>query len=87
MVLFEYHGDLKMLRETLCRAQNAIANQAFGNKEQKERDSQRLQVLINEVDHHRPLGINGEHGNLHTETCGCEDKGPEWTWGTVKRIS
>lgn len=87
MVLFEYEGSLKMLRETLCRAQNAIGNQAYGSKAQKERDIKNLQILINEVDHHRPLGIDGKHGNLHTETCDCEDKGPQWSWGTVRRIS
>jgi hypothetical protein len=22
----------------------------------------------------RPVGSNGKHGDLHTDTCGCEDK-------------
>ena len=30
-------------------------------------------VLIRWIDHHRPLGPDGTHGDLHTPTCGCED--------------
>ena len=64
--------SLKLLRETLCIAQSAIAEshvnwcKSHGN---------RLQRLINEIDRHRPLGADGKHGDLHTETCGCEPAG------------
>lgn len=58
-------SDLKMLRETLCIAQTAFG--ATGHV-------QRLQQLIDEIDRHRPLGADGTHGDLHTATCGCEDR-------------
>lgn len=63
--------DLKMLREDLCRLQN-LTNRSKITDYQK--ISERLQHLINEIDKHRPLGSDGKHGNLHTPTCGCEDK-------------
>ncbi len=86
-VLFEIHDDIKMLRETLCLAQGLI-NRAYDCTDhvQRKYHSDRIQSLIDECDHHRPLGVNGKHGNLHTETCGCEDKGPESSWGTRRRI-
>ena len=28
--------------------------------------------LIMDLDKHRPLGTNGKHGDLHTDTCGCD---------------
>ena len=31
-----------------------------------------LPIIV--LDHHRPLGTDGKHGDLHTPTCGCEDK-------------
>lgn len=37
-----------------------------------------IQLLINEIDRHRPLGPDGTHGNLHTASCGCEDKPHPW---------
>ena len=52
---------LKMLRETLCLVQ--VQYYDYIND---------IQLLINEIDKHRPLGSDGKHGNLHTETCGCE---------------
>lgn len=69
--------DIKGLRETLCRAQ------AYVQKSMPERTwrahVERLQALIDECDVHRPLGPDGVHGDLHTETCGCEDRG-HGTW-------
>lgn len=64
-------GDPKMMRETLC-----IAQLWFGLSQRPDRESHvaRLQILIDECDRHRPFGPDGKHGNLHTETCGCEDK-------------
>ncbi len=61
--------DLKMLREALCRAQSALIR-----VEHYPHNGMYLQQIINEVDRHRPLGSDGKHGNLHTPTCGCEDK-------------
>jgi hypothetical protein len=57
---------LKTLREALCRQQV--------NLEVPESVELEVGMLINLIDFHRPLGADGKHGNLHTETCGCEDK-------------
>jgi hypothetical protein len=62
-----------MLRETLCVAQHTI-NQA--QVVSAHYHSDKIASLIAEIDKHRPLGPNGKHGDLHTPTCGCEDKGP-----------
>ena len=58
-------ADLKALREALCRAQ--------GGRLTPE-DSDRLSEIITEIDRHRPLGPDGKHDDLHTPTCGCEDR-------------
>lgn len=60
----------KLLREALCIAQTAI-NESSVNWHATV--NKRLGRLINELDKHRPLGSDGKHGELHTETCGCED--------------
>lgn len=57
---------IKMLREDLCRRQ--VQAEAWPSDIQSAVD-----VLINMIDRHRPLGSDGSHGNLHTSTCGCED--------------
>lgn len=57
--------DLKMLRETLCLVQSKLDNNPSYDY---------IQKLIDEIDYHRPLGPDGKHSNLHTATCGCEDK-------------
>lgn len=57
-------ADLKMLREALCAAQIGMVTAVC----------ERIEVLITEIDRHRPLGYDGKHGELHTPTCGCEDK-------------
>lgn len=65
----------KMLRETLCASQAAVArDRAAGDAERRDRDVARLQRLIDECDRHRPLDSDGKHGDNHTPTCGCEDK-------------
>lgn len=61
----------KMLRETLCVAQTRIINSGLDDG-RLEHHVARLQLLIAECDRHRPLGPDGKHGNLHTETCGCD---------------
>lgn len=59
----------KMLRETLCVAQQRVYS--LGGDRTTEHGA-RLQRLIDECDRHRPLGDDGQHGDLHTATCGCE---------------
>lgn len=61
----------KMLRETLCKVFN---NTDLFGRDWTEHDTARIQRLIHECDRHRPLGTDGKHGDLHTPTCGCEDK-------------
>jgi hypothetical protein len=63
----------KMLRETLCVASARIA-QSGRDEDRLEEHLNRISRLINECDRHRPLGVDGKHGDLHTPTCGCEDK-------------
>jgi len=65
-----------MLRETLARAQSAIGAIA-GEKwslPEDDADLEHINMLIAEIDRHRPLGPDGKHGELHTPTCGCEDR-------------
>lgn len=67
--------DLKMLRESLCTLTTAArylpADKSGSVKAGK---LSYIDKLTKEIDRHRPLGSNGKHGNLHTPTCGCEDK-------------
>ncbi|MBD3941961.1 hypothetical protein IF188_09665 [Microbacterium sp. NEAU-LLC] len=80
---------LKMLRETLCRAQSALrvtegwvddAQSSETDAQAMERfvklmyDIDQIAELVREIDRHRPLGIDGKHGDLHTPTCGCGDR-------------
>ena len=58
-------SELKMLRENLCSLTAGNPNQNL---------QRRINLLFEEIDRHRPLGSDGKHGNLHTPTCGCEDK-------------
>lgn len=62
--LTDPRDSLKMLRETLC-----VAQQAVGGRHDH---SDRIQRMINDIDRQRPLGPNGKHGDRHTLTCGCE---------------
>lgn len=59
---------LKMLRETLCFIQSRLDTDISYDYIDD------IQLLIDEIDRHRPLDSNGKHGNLHTSTCGCEDE-------------
>lgn len=61
----------KMLRETLCLAQHALAEQIGGRPGRQH--VRRLQHLIDACDELRPLGANGKHDDRHTAHCGCED--------------
>lgn len=56
-----------MLREDLCRRRVQAP-------EWPSDIVSAVDVLINMIDRHRPLGSNGKHGDLHTDTCGCVDK-------------
>lgn len=58
-------AELKMLREALSRAQSGHLTPE---------DSDRINDLVAEIDRHRPLGLDGKHDDLHTPTCGCEDR-------------
>lgn len=60
-------SDLKILREYLCIQQTVRPTLPQDIKDESE-------ALITKIDCHRPLASNGKHGNLHTSTCGCEDK-------------
>lgn len=62
----------KMLMETLAVAQIAI--DSYPDQSRITAHRNRLGRLINECVRHRPLGTDGKHGDLHTPTCGCEDK-------------
>lgn len=54
-----------MLREHLCEQQ-------VHAPDDRTRDA--IQQLINLLDVHRPLRPDGKHADLHTPTCGCEDR-------------
>ena len=74
MTNYNVSDDPKMMRETLCVAQGALARMYPDVSPEQKRHIDRLQRLIDECDRHRPLGPDGKHGNRHTATCGCEDK-------------
>lgn len=59
--------SIKILRENLCRSQPYLHDAPESIKSA-------VDVLIEMIDRHRPLGNDGKHGNRHTATCGCEDK-------------
>jgi hypothetical protein len=63
-------GSPKMARETLCRLQSLVSVESHDDN--KRRDIGQLQGMIDQLDAHRPLGVDGKHGDLHTATCGCE---------------
>jgi hypothetical protein len=71
IINLEGFDDPKGLRETLCTAQSRIINSGL-DQHRRKHDVARLQLLIAECDRHRPLGPDGKHGDLHTDTCGCD---------------
>jgi hypothetical protein len=71
--LADPRDTLKMIRETLCVAQTAV-NHVPGFASRATWDTALIGRIIAEIDRQRPLGVNGKHGDLHTPTCGCEDK-------------
>lgn len=68
-----FKGSIKMLRESLCLAQHEILTW----HPDKYNVADDIAKLIDEIDRHRPLGLDGKHGDRHTQFCGCEDK-PGW---------
>ena len=73
MVTLEFNGSIKMLREYLCSAMEMA--DLLPTNVSMVGYLHDLTSLINECDRHRPLGPDGKHGDRHTPTCGCEDKG------------
>ena len=59
----------KSLREAFSYSQAHLPNTPQGSYFRSV-----LQDLIDEMEKHRPTGPDGKHNNLHTDTCGCEDK-------------
>jgi hypothetical protein len=63
-------GNPKTARELLCK----LATEACSEHPQMNAAERMIvQNWINQLDIHRPLGVDGKHGNLHTPTCGCDD--------------
>jgi hypothetical protein len=67
---YEVKDGPKMLRETLCAAQSALGRNPYDLRVYEHIN--RLQRLIDECDRHRPVGPDGKHNDLHTDTCGCD---------------
>lgn len=61
--------SIKLLREDLCRRQ-------VQSDEWPQQIASAVEVLVAMIDKHRPLGTDGRHGDLHTDTCGCEIEEP-----------
>ena len=64
---------LKSIRETLCVASTAV-NHVPEYASRAAWDTALIGRIIAEIDQQRPLAADGKHGDLHTPTCGCEDK-------------
>lgn len=71
----------KSLHEALCAAQSTLAEAARQgmNTGSAPHWIDHIGMLINQIDEHRPLGVNGKHGDRHTPTCGCD--GHTGAWG------
>lgn len=67
---------LKATREALCAAQSSLGERTRSGVDVNRVPHwvDRVQALIDQIDVHRPLGSAGTHGELHTPTCGCEDR-------------
>lgn len=81
MSLIRSGHTVKMVREALCFAQTAVNHVYSADNKQKGMYSDILQDMIDDCDRQRPLGRDGKHGNLHTDNCGCDDRGPDWDVG------
>lgn len=65
-------SDMKMLGEALAVAENRLLSEP-----QYRSLARHLGGLLRQVNHHRPTGTDGKHGDLHTATCGCDDANPQ----------
>jgi hypothetical protein len=77
----------KSMREALCAAQSALGELARGGVDMDRVPTwiKQVQLIINQIDGHRPLRNDGKHADLHTDTCGCE--GHTGPWSIVFRPS
>lgn len=67
--------SLKSVRETLCVVQSVLhLLDGWKAANIPEIHYEILERLLEDIDRQRPLGNNGNHGELHTATCGCEEK-------------
>lgn len=65
--------SIKMIGEALCYAETALLN-FYPVTDQRTRYAAIIADLLADAHRQRPVGSNGKHGDLHTPTCGCEDK-------------
>ena len=70
MATYETPDNPKALRETLLVAIHTMQNFSMANRKGDHID--RLRRLVAECDRKRPLGMDGRHGNRHTNECGCD---------------
>lgn len=71
----------KMMREALCAAQSSLAERGRSGIDVDRVPGwiAQVQLIIDQIDQHRPLANNGKHGDLHTDTCGCEGHSGPWS--------
>jgi hypothetical protein len=65
--------SVKMDREALVYAECALLN-FYRPGNQRDMYARIIAGMIAECDRKRPLGVGGNHGNLHTDECGCKDR-------------
>lgn len=75
------HSDhsIKTIGEALSFAECAVLN-FYPDTAQRAHYARVLGDLLADVARQRPTGNDGKHGERHTPTCGCEDKGPLSDW-------
>lgn len=66
----------KMVHEALCAATSALGQTTSSLRHGQ---IEQLQVLINKIEEHRPIGVAGKHRDLHTDTCGCDGHRRPWS--------
>ncbi|WP_280499377.1 hypothetical protein [Nocardia cyriacigeorgica] len=65
--------SIKTVGEALSYAECAVLN-FYPDNSQRAHYAKVLAELLADVARQRPTGSNGKHGDLHTPTCGCEDR-------------
>jgi len=63
-------GTPKMAREHFAVIQTIVAQEDIFQQNVPAQNM--ISNVLEQLDAHRPLGIDGKHGDLHTDTCGCE---------------